>query len=107
MPNRALQNCQRLPLSNPIETINLAGIAEPGIGPVAGCGWAAFMRLQGHDAGPIFTLSIQPKGRTGSGDLESVAGNSATVASGASPEDYQALSGFPWDFERLSHVAVN
>jgi hypothetical protein len=94
-------------LSNPTETINLAWFAEPGIGPVAARAWAAFMRLQGHDAGPILRLPIQPKGRTGSGDLESVAGNSAMVASGASLEDHQMLSGFPWDFERSSHVAVD
>jgi hypothetical protein len=87
MPTGRRKTVGGLPLSNPKETINLAGIAEPGIGPVAGRAWAAFMRLQGHDARPIFTLPIQPKGRTGSGDLESVAGNSAKVASGTSPED--------------------
>jgi hypothetical protein len=81
-------------LSNPAETINLARIAGPGIGPVAGRASAAFMRLQGRDAGPIFVLPIQPLGRTGSGDLESVAGNSAMVAFGTAPEDRQALSGF-------------
>src|SRR6202171_6597120 len=83
-----------LPLSNPAETINLAGIAALGIGPVADRAWAAFMRLQRCGAGPIFVLPIQPLGRTGSGDLESGAGNSAMVAFGNPREDRQALSGF-------------
>ena len=74
--------------------LTLARIAEPGIGPVAGRARAAFMRLQGRDAGPIFVLPIQPLGRTGSGDLESVAGNSAMVAFGNPRENHQALSGF-------------
>ena len=29
------------------------------------------------------------------------------VACGTPLEDRKTLSGFPWDFERLSHVAVN
>jgi hypothetical protein len=46
-------------LSNPLETINLAGIAEPGIGPVAGRGRAALMRLRRSETEPIFQLPIR------------------------------------------------
>jgi hypothetical protein len=46
-------------LSNPPETINLAGIAEPGIGPVTGCGRAAMMRLRRSETEPIFQLPIR------------------------------------------------
>ena len=42
-----------------METINLAGIAEPGIGPVTGCGGAAMMRLRRSETEPIFSLPIR------------------------------------------------
>jgi len=56
--------------------------------------------------GPYFLMPIQPLDRTGSGDLESVAGSSA-IKLRRSWGSRLALSGFPWDCERLSHVAVN
>jgi hypothetical protein len=52
------------------------------------------MRLQRCDAGPIFVLPIQPLGRTGSGDLESVACYLAMADLGPSRDSHEALSGF-------------
>jgi hypothetical protein len=51
-------------------------------------------------------MADPPLDRTGSGDLESVAGN--LWGDFRPPQGCgEALSGFPWEFERLSHVAVN
>jgi hypothetical protein len=65
-------------------------------------------RLQRSGGGPIFPVPIQPTGRTGSGDLESVAGYFAVAHASADREIARARSSVtPLEFERLSHVAAN
>ena len=65
------------------------------------------MRLRWSAAGPIFQLPIPKLGRTGSGDLESVAGCfcDGRLAGREEATVYCPVS--PGNFERLSHVAVN
>ena len=92
-----------LPLSNPPEMINLGLDRRAGIRTVCGSSFGACSQPM---PGPYFSMPIQPLGRTGSGDLESVAGSSA-IKLRRSRGTCLTLSGCPWDFERLSHVAVN
>jgi len=83
-----------LPLSNPAETINLAGIAEPGIGWCLGCVYAlAAVRCQTH---------IRTADPAAGSDRERRSGKRCwelcDVAVGSSRENRQALSGFPLEF---------
>jgi hypothetical protein len=72
--------------------INLAGIAEPGIGPVTGRGWGSVDALAAVRNRTHIPVADPPPDRTGSGDLESVAW-------------YLAMAGF-WAAARASERAV-
>jgi len=65
----------------------------------------------GDHLGPIFLMPIQPLDRTGSGDLESVAGSFAMADWAGRGRTIPRCPVFPKlldpDFERLSHVAVD
>lgn len=92
--------------------INLAGIAAPGIGPVWVQVRAALLCLRHGAGGPIFVGPIQPLDRTGSGNLESVAGSSAMataakMAAAAIANTPDTPTGLPWGIRTLSHAAIH
>jgi len=76
LPGEGRPGDRSIALSNRAGLISLCRIAEPGPGSPQVL-WAVIARLQPTEDGPIFQLSIQLMGRpAGSGDLESVSGNS-------------------------------
>jgi hypothetical protein len=92
-------------LSNPARLINLCRIAEPGLGRrklyLAGnCALAA-------DRGRTHIPAIDSAG--GSAGRERRSGKRVWELSGWLRPEHIAWprSGFPWDFERLCHVAIN
>jgi hypothetical protein len=99
----------RDPLSNSAETINLGADSRAGNRAGRGSRQGSVNGLRRSGGGPIFQVPIRPTGRTGSGDLEKcVAGcfASAHVQNRSRVGQYARRSAL-WNFERLSHVAIN
>ncbi|WGS23580.1 MULTISPECIES: hypothetical protein [unclassified Bradyrhizobium] len=94
-------------MSNLLETINLRAIAATGIAAGRGPLRASVRRLRQSAVGPIFELPTQPLGRTGSGNLEKRCWRFRDGLLRQSRNIPDALTGFPWEFERLSHVAIH
>jgi hypothetical protein len=91
--------------------LTLPALSDPGIGPVAGSGRAALMRLRRSETEPIFQLPIRRWIGPGAAIWKALLGflgmaglRSSSGSHERCPVFHQLLDP---DFERLSHVAVD